>query len=145
MSDRVRLLEKALCTINDINEATRLALDTLNDNAYNMRSIINELKQLGDTEPVIEKPEEVEDESEIAELGNPQFLTTEDAANHIVEQIKRSQEKGGQIHAIDISFDTNIFDYNEVMGIVRKKLEGAYAKEERDDEDDEFKFQNPID
>ena len=138
---REEMFAHYLKMLDDTNQTIHLALDTLSKNAAITRAVMEELmygyvddpsSYIGQIEPDFLKRLDTRDE-------------TEKLADQIVSHIQESNSDGSGIRVIDMSFDPEKVDPNEVMKLVRKKLEGTPKEEPKEDfRDDEIDFDNPL-
>jgi hypothetical protein len=143
---RDEMLASYLGVLDEINASIRVALDTLNDNAFTVRMIVDELINGAAEAPFdptfITRLEDFQRDDDIDEEDDIESLT-----DKIVEKIRDPKGKEG-IRAVDIAIDTDKFNVSEVMGIVQQKLSGTYQKPEppkKEEKDDDFDFKNPLD
>lgn len=143
---RAEMLASYLGVLDEINASIRVALDTLNDNAFTVRMIVDELINGAEEAPFdhqfITRLEEFENPNDISEEDDIESLT-----DKIVAKIRDPKGSEG-IRAIDIAINPDKFNVSEVMGIVQQKLAGTYQKPEpqkKEEKDDDFDFKNPLD
>lgn len=129
--------------LNQINESTHLALETLNKNAETTRMIMDELlngaaeapshfRDLGVfTEDIVDVTPYIEDNE-----------TIESLTDKIVAEIKAGDSDEPGIRSLSITIDPDKFNTAEVMKLIQKKLASEETKEEKPKEtyNDDFNF-----
>jgi hypothetical protein len=151
--NRTEMLASYLQVLEEINDSTRLALETLNKNAETTRMIIDELINGACEAPSYvtesitkemesffgEEIQEIAPETEAAE-------TADSLADKIVQEIRKADAEGHEgVRALSIAIDPDKFNPFEVMDLVQKKMEKEdqdRKSEEKEEENihDEIKF-----
>ncbi|MGV7000331.1 hypothetical protein ACWA2C_16720 [Priestia megaterium] len=138
--NRSERLEGYLETINQITEATKIGLQTLNDNANTARMIAEEIAYGtadNDYSNLLLSPiEEEEIETDINA-----------AADKIVKMIREKELDSSKIHQIALPIDPEQINPVDLMELVEKKLDELDKKEENESKeeiDDELNFKNPL-
>jgi hypothetical protein len=144
MISRQEMLAEYLGILDEINQSTHLALDTLSKNADTTRIIIDELIN-GEAEASPIDFNSIVFQEDDRYIENEEEDTIETLSDKIVEQIEANYDKPG-IRAIDIGIDPDKFDTFEVMDMVRKKMQGDFKKKEekKEETNDDFNFENPL-
>lgn len=141
------IIQRCLNILDDINDATRVAIDTLNDNAFTIRMVLNETLYGAQENHDFEKLLNAMEESTPAPvMEENQEDTLEALTDRIVAQIQTPDEGYG-IRSVSIEINEDKFNVMEVMQIVQEKLCGTYKTPEnkKEETDDDFNFKNPID
>lgn len=149
---RAEILAGCLQSLDEINHATSIALDTLRLNSHTTKMIIEELMH-GAVEAeesglhISLFPPDIIEEDEI-----PQNFyegdDIEELADQIVKKIRENDGKKG-IHEVDIFFDNEKINIDDVMGIVQRKLMEGYNPEESTEKTmekthEDIDFNNPL-
>lgn len=147
--NRTELLASYLEVLDDINESTRLALETLNKNAETTRMVIDELINGCVDYPEFAKPDlsllkALKETDDISYIDEGDDL--EAVADKIVKQIMENGHDQEGVYGLSVVLDPTKHDPEEVMELVKKKLDQANAKEEEKKEavPDDFDFDNPL-
>lgn len=145
--NRTELLASYLEVLEDINESTRLALETLNKNAETTRMVIDELIHGCVDYPAYPDPslsKVIKESDEISYINDGDDL--EAVADKIVKQIVESGQDQEGVYGLSVVLDPTKHDPEEVMELVKKKLDQANEKEEEKKEafPDDFDFDNPF-
>lgn len=147
--NRSEMLASYLEVLEDINDSTRLALETLNKNAETTRMIIDELINGSVDYPEYAKPDlsilkTLKETDETTYINDGDDL--EDVTDKIVKQIMETGQDQEGIYGLSVVLDPTKHDPEEVMELVKKKLDQAHEKEEEKKEEfpDDFDFDNPL-
>lgn len=140
---REEILAGYLEVLDEINQSTHLALETLNNNAATTRMIIDHILHGAQEAPSVDFGN-LNFEAGLFEETNDDEL--EAMADKIVKQIRETDSDEPGILAVSIDIDPSKHDPDEVMKLVHKKLSGETTKAEKPKEDlnDGFNFDNPL-
>ncbi|MEB2276828.1 hypothetical protein LAV82_22680 [Bacillus sp. ILBB4] len=138
--NRAERLEGYLETINQITEATKIALQTLNDNANTARMIAEEFAY-GTADNIYSDllHSHIEDEDIETDINA--------AADKIVKMIREKELDSSKIHQIALPIDPDQINPVDLMELVEKKLDELEKTEDNkstEDIEDELNFNNPL-
>jgi hypothetical protein len=133
---REEMFAHYLKMLDDTNRSIHLALETLSKNAAITRLVMEELMYGCAEAPSSCKPDFLDHFDDRDE--------NEKLADQIVSQIQESHGGESGIRVIDLPFNPEKVDLNEVMKLVRKKLEGTSKEEPKEDFQDDIDFDNPL-
>lgn len=144
------ILAGYLDVLDEINQATRIALETLSANAETSRLIIEELLHTPEPFPVeLHSVVESFSDEEASSSSEPYIEEDmESLSDKIIARIEENDKKGKEgIFAIDVVFDTDKIDSRELMKLVKEKLakkDKGEKNEKEEPTDEEIDFQNPL-
>lgn len=150
--DRIDMLTQLMYTLDEITEATAIALDTLNENAKMTRQLMNEIINGAESFSKTDKENTInklidltkkEEDSDEPYIGDGEE-EIEELANKIVSEIKEKGYDQSGIYGIKIMFDPEKINPDTLTELVEMKLKED-ARNTEEDIDEEINFTNPFD